>query len=376
MAVTAHDEYMVHQTIATVDHLANSDIQWTERVWFSAFEKTGAFQLLFGLGKYHNRNVMDGSIALVVDGSVQYNVRASRRLLPDLDVYRVGPLAYSIPEPLRAVRITADPNESGFSCDVTFVGETEIYEQTPPMYRRRSGRTVNHMMRYFQTGALEGWIEVEGQRHEVQRNQWWAGRDRSWGLRSNTSERTSAAGESSSPLGGLEPPGEGVPYRWSFFSLQFEDWNASFEFAQSPEGHRLGPALGHLQHAAHKQRPPQKIVHVDHEWDFVEGTDRLRGIYSSIHLDDGTIREIDMEPLSIGYRRPGGGHYGGYGDWVQGAWLGDLRVEGDKLDLTDSIVADLHFTDDYAVKAMCDGAVGWGVAEPLIPGVAELLTTD
>lgn len=376
MAVSPLDEYMAHQTVATFDQLANTDTQWTERVWFSAFDKSGRYQLIFGFGKYHNRNVADGSIALVVDGAVQYNVRASRELLPDLDTYRIGPLGYEIVEPLHSVRVVTDDNESGFSCDVHFFGETEIYEQSPPMFRRRKGRTINHMVRYFQTGTLEGWIDIEGQRVQVTRGEWWAARDRSWGLRSNTGERTAPDGASASLLGGLEPAGEGVAYRWSFFTMQFDDWNTSFEFAQTPEGHRLGPALGHLQHAAHLNRPPQKIVHGETEWDFVEGSDRLRAIRSTVHLDDGSTRDIDMEPISIAYRRPGGGHYGGYGDWVQGQWLGPLRVEGDRLELTDAMRRQLHNVEDYAIRVRCDGQEGWGVAEPLIPGIAELLTTD
>jgi hypothetical protein len=376
MAVSPLDEYMAHQSVATFDQPSNTDPQWTERVWFSAFEKTGAHQLVFGFGKYHNRNVMDGSIGLVVDRAVQYNVRASRELTPELDTYRIGPLGYEIVEPLRVVRVFAEENESGFSCDLRFIGETEIYEQSPPMFRRRKGRTINHMIRYFQSGGLEGWIDIAGDRVEVTRDRWRAARDRSWGLRANTGERTTPAGESTSPLGGMEPAGEGIAYRWSFFTMQFEDWNTSFEFAQTPEGHRLGPALGHLQHAAHTNRPPQKIVHVDHEWDFVEGSQRLRGIHSVIHLDDGSTKEIDMEPITIAYRRPGGGHYGGYKDWVQGLWMGALRVEGDKLELTDELVKELHNVDDYALRVRCGDAVGWGVAEPLIPGVAELLTTE
>lgn len=375
MAVSPYDEFLIHQTTATLDQLANSDPQWTERVWFSAFEKSGAYQLLFGLGKYHNRNVMDCSIALVADGEVQYNVRASRRLWPDLDRYAVGPIEYSIPEPLHSVRIVTDRNESGFSCDVRFIGETEIYLQDPPMFRRRAGRTVNEMNRYFQTGALEGWIEIEGRRIEVSRADWWASRDRSWGLRSNTTERTDPDGRSESSVNLTEPPGDGMPYRWSFFTMQFEDWSASFEFAQTPSGQRLGPALGHLQHAPHTQRAPQKIVHVDHVWDHASDGLRLLGIKSTLHLDDGTTKAVSMEPISIGFRRPGGGHYGGYGDWVQGAWLGDLRVEGDKIELTDETARELHMVEDYALKLNHDGHVGWGVAEPLIPGVSELLTT-
>ncbi|MFK9781041.1 hypothetical protein ACJEM9_25020, partial [Escherichia coli] len=78
--------------------------------------------------------------------------------------------------------------------------------------------------------------------------------------------------------------GEGVAYRWSYFTMQLPGWNSSFEFAQTPEGQRLGPALGHLQYAVHTGRKAQKIVHVDHSWDFVPGSQRIRGILSVVHL--------------------------------------------------------------------------------------------
>lgn len=53
-----------------------------------------------------------------------------------------------------------------------------------------------------------------------------------------------------------------------------------------------------------------------------------------------------------------------------------LWVDGDTTDLTDeALVRQRHFTDDYALKISCGDQTGWGLAEPLIPGVAELLTT-
>jgi hypothetical protein len=233
------------------------------------------------------------------------------------------------------------------------------------------------MIRFFQTGSVEGWIEIEGVRHEVRREQWWGSRDRSWGLRSNTGEFVTSGGVSSTLLGGMQPPGEGVAYRWSYFTMQFPDWNTSFEFAQTPEGKRLGPALGHLQHAPHTGRKDQKIVNVDHHWDFLPGsTFRLRGIRSVVHLDDGSTRELEMEPVGFCLRRPGGGNYAGYQGWAQGIWKGHLWVDGDTTDLSDAaVVEELHFTDDYALRITCGGEQGWGLTEPLIPGVAELLTT-
>ena len=374
MAITPTDEFLCHQSVATFDRIPNTDSQWTERVWFSAFEKTGALQVVFGLGKYHNRNVMDASIGVVFDGAVQHDVRVSRELIPAVDDYRVGPIGYTIPEPLRVVRITTDANDSGVACDLRFIGQSDPYLQDPQMFRMRKGRVVNHMMRYFQTGSVEGWVERDGERIAVRPDDWWASRDRSWGIRANTGEATSADGENQSLLGGLEPAGEGIPFHWNFFTMQFDGWNTSFEFAESPEGQRLGPALGHVQYAD-PDRPDDKIVHVDHEWDFEEGRRRLRGIRSVVHLEGGETRELRMEPVSIAYRRPGGGHYGGYGRFVQGRWLGELDVETDRLELTDAVRDDLHFVDDYALRVTWGDEVGWGIAEPLIPGVTELLTT-
>ena len=59
-ALTAADEYFNHQTINTFDTVATSDLSWTEKVWFTLFRKDGKLQADFGLGKYTNRNLIDG----------------------------------------------------------------------------------------------------------------------------------------------------------------------------------------------------------------------------------------------------------------------------------------------------------------------------
>ena len=378
MAITPMDEFMCHQTVKTFDQAEISDTQFTERVWFAAYEKAGKFQFGFGMGKYINRNVMDASVALVVDGKTQHNVRASRALFPDIENYKVGPLGYEVVEPLHRVRVTVEEHEqAGFTCDICFIGETEVYQQTPAMYRMRRGRVVNHMIRYFQTGSVEGWIEIDGQRHEVRRQDWWASRDRSWGQRSNTGEYTSAEGKTRTLMGGFEQAGEGIPFRWNYFTMQFADWNTSFEFAQTPDNEPLGPALGHLQHARHTGKADQKIVNVDLDWTFIEGTKRVKGIRAMVRLDDGSERELVMEPFSTLYRRPGAGTYGGWNEWTQGVWMGPLAVEGESMTLEgDAFLHELHFTDDLAMRITCDGKEqGWGLAEPLIPGIGELFVT-
>src|SRR3954470_24297484 len=104
---------MCHQTVSTFDHVDTSDLQWTERVWFSAFEKTGRMQINFGMGKYTNRNVLDGSIGVTVGGVTQHNVRASRALSPEIDTYAAGPIAYRIIEPLRRIGFSVAENAHG-----------------------------------------------------------------------------------------------------------------------------------------------------------------------------------------------------------------------------------------------------------------------
>ncbi|MEO8804479.1 MAG: hypothetical protein ABI433_00230 [Burkholderiaceae bacterium] len=375
MPVTAADEWMHHQTASTFDHVDNSDMQWTERVWLAAFEKTGRMQIAFGLGKYANRNVMDASIAITVDGKTQYNVRASRALFPDPEVYEVGSLSYEIVDPLRRLKVTIGANEHGVRGELEFVGNTEVSEQKPQMFRRRNGRLVNHMIRYFQAGHLQGSLEIDGVRHELRAEDWWAGRDRSWGIRSATGEFCDEEGNNSSLVQGLQQRGNGVPYRWNFFILQFRDWFANYEFAESPDGARMGPALGHLHFTGGDKRT-LKIVDVKHRWTFVPGTKRIVSIHESIHTDDGEVREVLLEPVSICYRRPGGGLYGGWKGNAQGLWMGPQWEDGDRQDLTDpETLTNLHFVDDHALRCTFGDEVGHGLAEPLIPGRSELLTT-
>ena len=37
--------------------------------------------------------------------------------------------------------------------------------------------------RLAQLGSWSGWLEVDGERHEVTPDRWWGSRDRSWGIR-------------------------------------------------------------------------------------------------------------------------------------------------------------------------------------------------
>ena len=90
--LVAADEWLTHQIVETHARVAQADRSWTEKVCAMAAARDGSLQLAFGLGKYTNRNVLDG-YAGVSRGREQWTVRASRRLSDDADQPGCRPVA-------------------------------------------------------------------------------------------------------------------------------------------------------------------------------------------------------------------------------------------------------------------------------------------
>ena len=94
------DELLCHQTPETFATVSQADISWTEKLWSSLFARDGSLQVDVGIGKYHNRNVID-MFAGISRGKEQLTVRASRQLDSDPERVGVGPLDYEVIEPLK-----------------------------------------------------------------------------------------------------------------------------------------------------------------------------------------------------------------------------------------------------------------------------------
>src|SRR5205807_3389564 len=105
--LVAADEGFCHQVSDTFAVVGSSDLSWTEKVCAMAAARDGSLQLGFGLGKYTNRNVMDG-YAGISRGVEQVTVRASRRLAPEAECTVIGPIRYEVIEPMRAVRFVLE----------------------------------------------------------------------------------------------------------------------------------------------------------------------------------------------------------------------------------------------------------------------------
>lgn len=180
--LTHADEWFNHQIVNTHAAVATADRAWTEKAWFALMRKDGAMQASFGLGKYANRNVLDGFAGVQV-GTSQRTVRASRVLSSDPESLGVGPLGYEVLEPFKAIRLTLAENDAQpLRFELTFQATM------PAFFEKRdlviaAGREASNVIRYHQAGTVSGWIEIEGERHEVRPEEWYGFRDRSWGVR-------------------------------------------------------------------------------------------------------------------------------------------------------------------------------------------------
>ena len=90
-ALTGADEFFNHQIVNTFAAVASPERAWTEKAWFTLMRKDGSLQASFGLGKYANRNIVDGFAGVQI-GTRQMTVRASRLLSSAPDEMGVGPL--------------------------------------------------------------------------------------------------------------------------------------------------------------------------------------------------------------------------------------------------------------------------------------------
>ena len=180
--LTAADELLNHQIVNTHATVVTADYGWTEKVWFTLMRKDAQLQANFGLGKYLNRNIIDG-FAGVQRGTVQRTIRASRILAPRVDDMAVGPLRYEVIEPFRKLRIAVAENSAQpIRFDLIFT------DRMPAFFENRDvvladGRAASDVIRYHQPGTVAGWIDIDGERIAVDPNEWFGFRDHSWGIR-------------------------------------------------------------------------------------------------------------------------------------------------------------------------------------------------
>ncbi|MFC9664768.1 hypothetical protein ACFVJ5_31430 [Nocardia sp. NPDC127606] len=360
--LTPQDELLCHQLPTTFDHVVQSDLRWTERIVLYGFDTTGRVSVMTGMARYPNRNVMDAYAMVTIDGTAHV-ARLSREIsgkYDDLGAWQIGPYRYEITEPLRGVRATLGDNDHGLRLELNFAGQFPAYEQEPAFFRTR-GRVREDARRYYQNGEISGWLEVDGERIEIDPSTWWFGRDHSWGTRHG------GGGGSLGEGGGLQPSEipDGVLYFMGIF--QFDDELVHFAQRETADGQRWH-FEGSIQRPIEAEVPTVPIVGVTHDLKFRDDFRIVSEGSFTANAADGSERTYAVTALHDFW--PGLAGYDMYRGYASGIWKGESYSDGYTVDLSDT--AELRpvsmLTETFVKVESSDGKVGYGLVEMVFMG--------
>ncbi len=370
------DERLDHQVADTFATVGTSDPSWTEKICAMAARRDGSLQLGFGMGKYLNRNVLDGYAGLS-RGVEQITVRGSRRLFPCPDETSVGPIRYEVLEPMRRVRFALDPNpcqplafEWTFESALPPATEERTHQRAPLGYRVSAD-----LVRYHQIGTASGWVEIDGQRHAIEDEQWVSTHDHSWGVRYDV-------GQPPTDVDPFNPVSEmDFQMIWSPVLMTDPDgtrWGLFMHLVDtSGFGHHHRTVTGAVEHTDGRV---ERMADIRPDLAYDPSNRRLLGGSVAVVMEDGTPRTFELEvPTATGFHLGAGLYFGRQGHH-HGEWRGELHVDGERLeDCSQPATArELHQLRDtfVVVREAQSGARGWGNCQPMITGAHPGLGLD
>jgi hypothetical protein len=352
--LTRADDFPIHQTSEPIAY-SGTDRNFYDRYFFNGQGSEGEGFFAAALGVYPHLNIADASFCVVRDG-VQICLHASRWLMMERMDIAVGPISIEVVEPLRRLKLIIDAPDQGLRAELIFTGRAFPVEE--PRFTRRSGpRAMMDYTRLTQNGGWTGWVEVDGDRRDV--DGFTGTRDRSWGVR---------------PIGARDPqevvPPQPPQFYWIWAPANFASGSFFFhsndDAAGLPWNRRAIWARDNAD-AAHLHEIDKAEIAI--EWK--SGTRHARRAVVSLK-DARTTRQIIYEPdyefymMGLGYGHP---------NWGHGTAHGVLEVEREDLDLAK---IDPRATQHLHVQAVCKvtyrddagGAeeVGRGILEQLVIG--------
>lgn len=353
--LTKYDEFLCHQTVSTFDHPNTSAREWTERTWFSVHDISGKLSLVNSFGYYPNRNIIDAHVSVTIENKTVYTVRASRELRPAIDDVRVGPFFYEIVEPLKKVRSVLEENAFDVSYDILWEGTMSVHEEEPQFTRFR-GKIEENIVRYMQVGRPTGWIKVDGQTYQLDKENWRCERDHSWGVRRGGGV----------PEVGVQPGEIPEGYVHNFIAYQFENWGATFHRRELWDG---TPRVfsGAIFYPDGSGKEELSLVDIEHNYTFRPDIRQITSADVTLIAADGSRKEISAKPLNACYLKAGGMF--GFRDFTHGLWMGPYFIDGHKIDITDPQgLAEVHFIEDLACELRCGDETGYGIFELVLIG--------
>ena len=196
----------------------------------------------------------------------------------------------------------------------------------------------------------EGWIDVDGDRLNVESTASVGSRDRSWGIR---------------PIGEPEPAGRpdtafGGMW-WLYLPLAFDDYQIFLIIQEDPDGHRS------LYDCTRRWRDGrvEQLDGVRATIHYTPGTRIPHGAHVEMLTRSGARLQLDVESKLFAPIAFGSG-YGGDSSWAHGTWKGGPFAERVSYDLTDpDVLARAPFSlIDHVGRAVCtesDGSTSEGV---------------
>jgi hypothetical protein len=353
MALTWGDDYPIHQTPEPVAY-AGTDRNFYDRYFFNGYALSGDGDDLFfaaAFGVYPHLNIADAAFC-VMKGGQQVNLHASRWLEMERMDLTVGPIAITVLEPLKRLKLTVTAPEQGIAAEIVFEGRAFPIEE-PRFIRRNGPRAFMDYTRLTQNGRYSGWIEVDGVRSSV--DGFVGTRDRSWGVR---------------PVGARDPQELAPPVLPQFFWLwapcNFEDGGLFFHTNDDELGRAWNRRALWLADGE-REREFGGFAEASYAIQWKSGTRHAH----AATLDFGADGTMTVEPrreffmLGLGYTHP---------TWGHGLNQGKLKVEREDFvtaDLDRAVPQHLH-VQALSDVTYVDGAgrtrKGQGVFEQLAIG--------
>jgi hypothetical protein len=356
------DELLCHQIPETFATVSQADVSWTEKLWGSLFARDGSIQVDCGIGKYHNRNVID-MFAGISRGKEQLTVRASRQLDLDPDRVGVGPLDFQVLEPLNQVRfVLAENDVLPIRFDLTVTGVLPPFLEAKDAQREPTGaRIQSDLLRYHQSSTVSGHIWIDGETIEVTDDEWFGFRDHSWGLRMDV-------GEPPADVHRINRLERDFTLTWSPMYLRRPD-GSSYEihhYLQTVD-HETTYFSGFVNHPDGTQTPLQGLRD---ELKYDPVNRRLLGGKMTFDAGWGETRTVEVEPISDTGFHLGTGLYFGFKGQRHGQWQGPEHVDGERFaDVSDPQTArEVHQLRDCVIRVREGDAEGYGIFESMVIG--------
>jgi hypothetical protein len=327
--LTEMDDTLWHQLPTTFDHVHTSDPRFYDRYWFAGYEASGRGAFHLTMGAYSNMDVMDAGLVFVHEGK-QHNLRVSRSLRPDL-VPVCGPITVDPVHPLRRFRLAVERGDHPVHGELTWEAVLPPEEEHPHFERLR-GRVRQNYARFNQVGAVSGWLDLDGERIEVDR--WWGCRDHSWGVRPRMGVPEPVTG----PKTSLKERG----YIMVFLFFSTSEMAGHINIAERGDEREYVTAT--VRDTRSAEPAELNVVDVTFRLDLVPDTRRFRTVHLDVSLESGQVLTLTCEALGPSIAMPGLGYSGGFRDGKGlGVWRGQQHAESETWDV--SHPADVVYED-------------------------------